>query len=194
MAENYRIFDRKAIVDDPVRIHADGRENYDEFVSNATPRGRSIGRFKISYVRKRRKSPCVQLPRRKAHHIEINPQGFCFSRNPSIPEMITERLLDTLAPSQSSMTFERYDSFPIWLDSNTDSSTDSDDAISSTESVHTISSSSDSDDTSSSVTSSSGLFILPKDPSRSSSRNTFNEIHSERTSTISLGLNNITWP
>ena len=115
-----------------MRINADSIENYDELVSNATARGRLIGRFKISYLRKRRKSPCVQLPRRKAHQIEINTQGVSFSRNAPIPEMITEQLLDTPAPSQSLMTFESYDIIPSWFDSNIDSSTDSDDAISST--------------------------------------------------------------
>ena len=145
-------------------------ENYDEFDSNAQLRGRSTDRtVKPEFKRPRRKSPCVQLgrPRRKTPQIENIRQGYSFARNHSIPEMKAELSLGSPVPSNSSLTGGSNDSIPSLFSSN-------------------ISSSRDSLDTTSSETSSSGLYILPKKPSRPSSRNTCNDIHSEWTSTTSL--------
>lgn len=195
-SQNETNFDRQATVDDALRIHAErfGRENYDEFNSDASPRGRSVARSERHDFRKRRKSPCVQLDRQRrktfdqemdgsldqggtldagTQQIEINRQGFSFARNPSIPEMIFQRSLDSPVPSHSSMTGRSDLSIPSLFSSN-------------------ISSSRESIDTSSSATSSSGIFIIPKEPSsleglsRSSSRNTFSDIHSEWSSTTAL--------
>ena len=181
ISQNETNFDRQAVIDDAVRIHAErfGRENYDEFDSNTTTRGRSLGHFKRPDFRKRRKSPCVELgrPSRKSDRIEINRQGYSFARNPSLPEMIPERSLESPVPSLSSMTGGSNDSIPSSLNSNISSSSNS---------VNSISSSMNSVDTNSSESSSSGLFILPKEPSRSSSRNTFSDIHSEWSSTTAL--------
>ena len=189
-------FDRQGTVDDALRIHAErfGRENYDEFDSDATPRGRSVGRSERHDFRSRRKSPCVQVNRQRSktldqemggnpdqggtlgqetRQIELNRQGYSFARNPSEPEMIFQRSLDSPVPSHSSMSGGSDLSIPSLLSSN-------------------ISSSRDSVNTSSSGTSSSGLFILPKEPSsleglsRSSSSNTFNDIHYGWTSTTLL--------
>ena len=99
--------------------------------------------------------------------IENNRQGYNFARNPSIPEIIAERSLGSPVPSNSSMAGGSNQSIPSLFSSN-------------------ISSSRDSLDTISSETSSSGLYILPKEPSRPSSRNTCSDIHSEWTSTTSL--------
>ena len=165
-----QIFDRQAIIDDAVRIHAErfGRENYDEFDSNAQLRGRSTDRTVTPTFKKpRRKSPCVQLGRqgRKTPQIENIRQGYSFARNPSIPEMLAHRSLGSPVPSNSSMTGGSNHSIPSLFSSNISSSRDSLDTISSE---------------------TSGLFILPKEPSRPSSQNTCSDIHSEWTSTTSL--------
>ena len=160
--------DYRATVDDALRFHAErfGRENYDEFDSDAPLRGRQTVR---SLYRKRHKSPCVQLgpPRRRNQQIEGIRQGFNFTRNPSSNEMIDNRSLGSPQLSFSSMTGGSNASIPSMFGSNTSGSS---------QSIDTISSDS----------SSSGLRILPKDPSRSNSRNTLNDVHSLCSSTTSL--------
>ena len=170
--------DYRATVDDALRIHAEkfGRENYDEFDSDAPLRGMPTVR---SLNRKRHKSPCVQLgpPRRKNHPKEITQkknqqfeeirQGLSFTRNPSSDEMIDSRSLGSPQPSFSSMTHGSNASIPSMFGSNTSGSSQSIDSISSN-------------------SSSSGLRLLPKDPSRSSSTNTLDDVHSISTSTTSL--------
>ena len=59
-----QIFDRQATIDDALRIHAErfGRENYDEFDSNAQLRGRSTDRtVKPDF----KKSMCSTWPSKK---------------------------------------------------------------------------------------------------------------------------------
>ena len=164
--------DIRATARDLLRVHAErfGRENYDEFnpnlIPNATLRGRQT--IRPDY-RRRRKSPCVQLVRstKRNQPIEENRQGFSLSRNPSIAEMLDNRSLGSPQQSFSSMTHDSNASIPSMFGSNTSGSS---------QSIDTISSDS----------SSSGLRLLPKDPSRSSSTNTLDDVHSISTSTTSL--------
>ena len=170
-------------IDDALQFHSDrfGKEikaeKYDDFeldhdpkLDYASRRGRSTSRnVQFDFRKPRQKSPCVQLgrPKRKTQQIETNRQGFCFTRNPSIPEMISTRSLESPQPSHSSMLGDSIGSIPSMLSSNISNSSHSIDAVSS-------------------VCSSSRSCILPADTSRSSSRNTFDFVQSAWTSTTSL--------
>ena len=123
----------------------------------------------ITDFRKGHKSKYAQLVRslRRNQLIEANRQGFSVSRNPSIAEMIDYQSLGSPQQSYSSMTTGSNTSIPSMFGSN-------------------ASDCSQSSDTISSVSSSSGLYILSKDPSISKSRNTMNDVHSLSISTTSL--------
>ena len=147
-------------------------ENYDDFDSESPLepplRGRLTSRYDQSGFRRRQKSPCLQIkpPKRKTQPIEMRRQGLNIARNPSTTEILPNSSLLSPQPSYSSMTGGSNQSLPS-LYSNLSSSTHSIDSISS-------------------ASSSSGLRILPNDPSRSCSRDTLDDVHSLRSSTVSL--------
>ena len=111
-------------------------------------------RLTVRNVFRKQENPRIQLVRsRKNQQIEADRQGFSVTRNPSIAENIDNRSLNS--PQQSGGNVSISSTFG----SNTSCSLQSIDTISS-------------------VSSSSGLYILPKDPSQSSSRNTLHDVHS----------------